>query len=149
MRVMRPGCFNVGIMHRQGIATPKNEPLAQARFRQGCDLGDQNACQALGPQSNFSRPRSAGKRSPAGNGGAPSRPVHGSPALRPGLHSRPHAKTPTTKPPAFRIAAVGLEAKADHGLTAARLGAQSASSVESSDSSEAGSGGRLLMMASA
>ena len=45
-----PGCFNVGIMHRQGIETPKNESLAQARFRQGCDGGDRNACQALGPQ---------------------------------------------------------------------------------------------------
>ncbi len=42
-----PGCFNVGIMHRQGIATPRNEPLAQARFRQGCGLGDQEACGAL------------------------------------------------------------------------------------------------------
>jgi TPR repeat protein len=34
-------------MHRQGIATPKNETLAQARFRQGCDRGDRNAFQAL------------------------------------------------------------------------------------------------------
>jgi TPR repeat protein len=34
-------------MHREGIETPKNEPLAEARFRQGCDLGYQNACKAL------------------------------------------------------------------------------------------------------
>lgn len=44
-----PGCFNVGIMHRQGIETPVNEPLAEARFRQGCNLGDREACDALKP----------------------------------------------------------------------------------------------------
>ena len=41
------GCFNVGIMHREGIETPKNVPLAQARFRRGCDLGYGQACEAL------------------------------------------------------------------------------------------------------
>jgi Sel1 repeat len=46
-----PGCFNVGIMHREGLATAKNPPLAVARFRRGCDLGDRNACEALGPSS--------------------------------------------------------------------------------------------------
>jgi hypothetical protein len=49
------GCFNVGIMHRQGIETPKNELLAQARFRQGCDLGDRNACGALEPTAALSK----------------------------------------------------------------------------------------------
>jgi len=38
-------------MHRQGIATPKNESLAQARFRRGCDLGNGQACEALGLRS--------------------------------------------------------------------------------------------------
>jgi TPR repeat protein len=42
-----PECFNLGVMHRDGIATPKNEPFAQALFRRGCDLGYQAACEAL------------------------------------------------------------------------------------------------------
>ena len=42
------GCFNVGIMYRKGIETPKNEAMAQARFRQGCNFGEQKACEALG-----------------------------------------------------------------------------------------------------
>ena len=50
-----PGCFNVGVMHREGIETPKNEPLAQARFRQGCDLGYQTACKALELTPSFPR----------------------------------------------------------------------------------------------
>jgi len=42
-----PGCFDVAIMHREGFETARNEPLAQARFRQGCNLGYQEACKAL------------------------------------------------------------------------------------------------------
>jgi len=44
-----PACFNVGIIHREGIETPKNLPLAQARFRQGCEMGFTDACEALEP----------------------------------------------------------------------------------------------------
>jgi TPR repeat protein len=42
-----PGCFNVAIMHREGFGTARDESLAQARFRQGCKLGYQDACKAL------------------------------------------------------------------------------------------------------
>jgi TPR repeat protein len=42
-----PGCFNTGLMYRQGIATPQNETLARAHFRHGCELGFRTACQAL------------------------------------------------------------------------------------------------------
>ena len=42
-----PACFNVGIIHREGIETPRNLPLAQARFRQGCEMGYKGACEAL------------------------------------------------------------------------------------------------------
>ena len=48
----RPMCHDAqphAVMHRQGIETPKDEPLAQARFRKGCDLGYREACEALEP----------------------------------------------------------------------------------------------------
>jgi len=42
-----PGCFNVAIIHREGFGTARDESQAQARFRQGCQLGYQDACKAL------------------------------------------------------------------------------------------------------
>jgi TPR repeat protein len=37
-------CFNVAMMYRRGMGGVKDEPLAQQRFRQACELGLQPGC---------------------------------------------------------------------------------------------------------